>query len=271
MKWEKAAEEAVRRVPFFVRKRVKKRVEEEALSRGSAVVTEAHVRACQERFLNRMEEEVKGYQVETCFGPSGCPNRAFAADGFADRAEDLLQGRRLKEFLQERVPGKLKMHHEFRLSCSDCPNACSRPQIADIGLIGACRPAITGAECTECEACIEVCREDAIVLKDGRPVIDFEKCVDCGKCIEVCPTGTLEAGAKGFRILVGGKLGRHPKLGSELPGLYGEDEALAVIARCLDHYERNCREGERFGEILERTGCGDIAEAPGKPENSTGS
>ena len=198
MKWERKAEEAVRRVPFFVRKRVKKRVEEEAQRRGSAIVTETHVRACQERFLNRMEEEVKGYQVETCFGPTGCPNRAFAADSFADRAEELLRRRRLKELLQERVPGKLKMHHEFRLSCSDCPNACSRPQIADIGLIGACRPAITGEECTECEACIEACREDAIVLKGGRPVIDFAKCVDCGKCIEACPTGTLAAGGKGI-------------------------------------------------------------------------
>jgi len=264
MKWDRKAEQAVRRVPFFVRKRVRKRVEEEALRCGSMIVTEGHVQACQQRFLNRMEEEVKGYQVETCFGPMGCPNRAFAADDFAARAESLLDRRQLKKLLEKRVPGTLKMHHEFRLSCSDCPNACSRPQIADIGLIGACRPAVTEEDCTECEACIESCREDAIELKDGRPVIDFEKCLDCGKCIGACPTGTLEEGEKGFRILVGGKLGRHPRLGFELPGIHGEDKALSIIEGCLDHYVRHCREGERFGEILERTGREELAETARK-------
>jgi dissimilatory sulfite reductase (desulfoviridin) alpha/beta subunit len=271
MKWEKKAEEAVRRVPFFVRGRVRKRVEEEARRRGSRTVTEAHVRTCQERFLTRMEEEVKGYQVETCFGPTGCPNRAFASDSFAARAETLLGGRELRAFLEEKVTGKLKLHHEFRLSCSDCPNACSRPQIADIGLIGACRPAVTEKECTECEECVEACREAAIELVEGRPVIDFGKCLDCGKCIDVCPTGTLEAGEKGFRVLVGGKLGRHPRLGYELPGIYGEEESLALIGRCLDHYQRHCRKGERFGEILERTGTDAISQEEEADGGSPGS
>jgi dissimilatory sulfite reductase (desulfoviridin) alpha/beta subunit len=27
-----------------------------------------------------------------------------------------------------------------------------------------------------------------------------------------------------------------------------------VVGRCLDHYQRHCEHGERFGEILERTG-----------------
>ena len=35
------------------------------------------------------------------------------------------------------------MHHEFRVSLSACPNACSRPQIVDIGLIGAVTPVLT--------------------------------------------------------------------------------------------------------------------------------
>jgi len=78
MKWIKEAEEAVGKVPFFVRKRVRKRVEEEAARDGAGQVTLDHVKTCQQRFLNRMEEEVMGFQVETCFGPSGCPNRAVA-------------------------------------------------------------------------------------------------------------------------------------------------------------------------------------------------
>jgi hypothetical protein len=44
---------------------VRKRVEEETARLGKQEVTLEHVRACQKRFLARMEDEVKGYQVET--------------------------------------------------------------------------------------------------------------------------------------------------------------------------------------------------------------
>jgi len=261
MRWDGTAEKEVRNVPFFVRKRVKKRVEEEAARRGASTVTLEHVRSCQQRFLHRMEEEVKGYQVETCFGPTGCPNRAVSWDGLAEKFEALLEERKLREFLEERVPGKLKMHHEFRLSCSDCPNACSRPQIADVGLIGACRPKVTGEECTECGACVEICREAAVTIVDGVPVVDYGKCLDCGQCVKVCPTGTLAAGQTGYRLIVGGKLGRHPRLARELPGIHGEEETLDLIRLCLDHYQRHCRRGERFGEIIEDTGTGKLEKA----------
>jgi len=254
MKWSNEANEALSKVPFFVRKRVRKRVEEEAAGREADEVILEHVRTCQKRFLNKMEDEVRGFQVETCFGQTGCPNRAVNSDGLPERLEKNLSKRNMKSFLKERVNGPLKMHHEFRISVSDCPNACSRPQIFDIGLIGACRPEVTVEPCTQCEACVEACKEDAVSIKDDLPVVDDSKCLFCGQCARVCPTGTLQEGAKGYRILVGGKLGRHPKLGTELPGIYKAEDVLNVVDRCLDHYQRHCLRGERFGVILERTG-----------------
>ena len=124
----------------------------------------------------------------------------------------MLDEKEIRSFLEERVDGPLKLHHEFRVSVSDCPNACSRPQIVDVGLIGARRPGVREEPCTRCLACVETCREDAVeVSDDGRPPrIDSDKCVWCGQCIDVCPTGTLEEDAAGYRLLVGGKLGRHP-------------------------------------------------------------
>lgn len=254
MEWDEQAKEALSRVPFFIRKRVKKRVEEEAASRGAKTVTMAHVRESQRRFLNRMGEEVKGYQVETCFGPGGCPNRAFVSEKLPADLEERLARRNLKAFLKERVKGPLKMHHEFRVSLSDCPNACSRPQIVDVGLIGACVPHVTEEPCTECGACVEACREKAVVMKGGGPVVDEGRCLYCGQCARVCPTGTIQERKKGYRILVGGKLGRHPRLAEELPGIHDEEEALNIVDRCLDLHRRECRKGERFGEILERIG-----------------
>jgi anaerobic sulfite reductase subunit C len=254
MQWNKEAEASISRVPFSVRKRVRKKVEEEAARCGAAEVRPEHVQACQERFLNQMEEEVKGYQVETCFGPGGCPNRAVQFEGFSRKLEGCLARRNLKSFLRERVPGPLKIHHEFRVSISDCPNACSRPQIADLGLIGAVRPAISEEECIQCGACVEACREEAILLCGKRPVINGQKCLSCGQCLSVCPSRTLQEEKRGFRIQVGGKLGRHPRLAQELTGIFTEDETLRTIERCLDHYQKHCRTGERLGDILQRTG-----------------
>ena len=77
MKWNHEAEQAISRVPFFVRKKVKKRVEEEAVRCKAPVVSMDHVDACRNKFLDQMEKEVRGFQVENCFGSGGCPNRAI--------------------------------------------------------------------------------------------------------------------------------------------------------------------------------------------------
>jgi dissimilatory sulfite reductase (desulfoviridin) alpha/beta subunit len=257
--WTDEAKQAVSRVPFFVRKRVRKRVEEEAGRCGAKTVTLEHVRTCQQRFLKNMEEEVKGYQVETCFGPSGCTNRAVVCESLPSDLEKTLSQRKLKDFLKGRVEGPLKMHHEFRVSVSDCPNACSRPQIVDVGLIGACVPEVADQACSECWTCVDSCRENAVILKDGSPSIDVSRCLACGQCVKACPTGTLREGKKGYRILVGGKLGRHPRLGEELPLIYDPEETLLMLDRCLDLYQQGCQRGERFGEILEREGKGRLA------------
>ena len=212
MEWSREAIEAINKVPFFVRRKVKAKVEKEASRNGAKVVTIEHVRACKRRFLNKMEDEVKGYQLETCFGPSGCPNRAVQADNLSEELETILIKKGLKDFLKEKVSSPLKFHHEFRVVIADCPNACSRPQIVDVGLIAASVPAITEEPCSECNACVEVCKEDAIILSQGRPVISETQCLFCGVCISSCPTGTLKEAKSGYRVLVGENWGGIPGL-----------------------------------------------------------
>jgi anaerobic sulfite reductase subunit C len=254
MKWNPEAKDALKRVPFFVRKRVKTRVEEEALRRGDDLVTLHHVKICQRRFLDGMASEIKGYQVETCFGRDGCPNRAVDSDGLAEEIEQVLAGRNLKSFLKEKVEGPLKFHHEFRISVSDCPNACSRPQIVDIGLTGASKPRKGKEPCSRCGACVEACRESAIFLDETGPVIADDLCLGCGVCVRNCPTGTLEEESNGYRVLLGGKLGRHPRLGEELPGIHAPDEIPGLVERFVETYQAHCRNGERLAVILERVG-----------------
>ena len=57
MKWNIQASEAINKVPFFVRKRVKARVEEETARSGARIVTIEHVKSCQRRLLKKMENE----------------------------------------------------------------------------------------------------------------------------------------------------------------------------------------------------------------------
>ena len=252
MKWTEEAEEAVKKVPFFVRKRVRERIEKEVSEAGKSVVGIAEVKATQKRYLSGMASEIKGYQLDTCFGPGGCPNRAYGGDDLLKRIEVLLKEEDLLSFLKKNVKGDLKFHHEFRITFSDCPNACSQPQIKDIGIIGAVLPVITDEKCSLCEACVGSCAEGAVSIDKEKevPVINLDLCLKCGKCIKACPTGTIVSGKNGFRILLGGKLGRHPRLARELGCILNDDAAFEIVKACINLYKNKSRNGKRFAEIL---------------------
>ncbi len=49
---------------------------------------------------------------------------------------------------------------------------------------------------------------------------------------------------------LGGKLGRHPQLAKELPGIYDENTVMEIVKDCLSFYKNNSKRGERFGQIL---------------------
>ncbi len=266
MQWTPEAERAVKKVPFFVRKRVRARVEKEAVAEGKPVVTLAEVKATQRRYLNNMETEMRGFQLDACFGPSGCPNRALVSDGLVPRIQSLLEEADLLGFLKQTVSGKLRFHHELRVTVADCPNACSQPQIKDIGILGACHPATTDNECTRCEACVEACPEAAVELGASMPAIDGTRCIACGKCVAACPTETLVAGQTGYRVQLGGKLGRHPRLAVELPGIYSEDGVVRIVRDCIDFYKARSRNGKRFAHLLSAADIETYAESGKFPE-----
>ena len=213
---------------------------------------EEHVRDSREKSLRDTEHEVEGYRIETCFGLRGCPNSIHAENNLIQELDKKLAARDLKTFLKTYINGPVRKHHEFRVSVSNCPNACSRPQIVNFGLIGACRPMVSEQPCTQCQSCVDTCNERAVSFTEESetPIIDMGKCLACGKCIKVCPTGTLSEEVRGYRILVDGKLGRHPRLGRELEGIFSAEEVLALNSRRLDFFQMNYLTKARFDRGL---------------------
>lgn len=252
MQWSDEAQAAVNKVPFFVRKRVRRRVEKDTAEAGKHKVTLSDVKATQARFLNRMSKEVIGYRLENCFAGSGCPHRAMDSDALTVKIERVMTDADLLGFLKSRVQGDLKFHHEFRIGIADCPNACSQPQIKDVGILGAASPALTDILCNACGACADACKENAITLAETGEVsaIDFQRCVHCGSCLAACPTGTLKMDRKGYRVMIGGKLGRHPRLARELPGIHDQETVVSMINAFLAFYKSHSTHGQRFAHLL---------------------
>ncbi len=48
------------------------------------------------------------------------------------------------------------------------------------------------AACDGCDACVEICPENAITMENGKPVINDIMCSGCGACIPACPRDALD-------------------------------------------------------------------------------
>lgn len=255
--WDRDAEKLLRRVPFFVRHRVRRKVEEDVAAAGRGRVTVADLEESKRRQLQRLSEGVKGYTLETCFGGSGCQNSVVDSAELVSRLEELLERADFLSFLRNHLAEELKLHHQFRVTLADCPNCCSQPQIRDIGIIGEVEVRCQPEECTGCGECAAVCEESAVTLEDNRlGGIDCESCVRCGACARACPTEALESGRGSYRVLVGGKLGRHPQLARELARGLDADQVLALVSRIIEVYKATARKGERLGAVVSRLGWG---------------
>ena len=63
------------------------------------------------------------------------------------------------------------------------------------------------------------------------------------------------AGAKnGWRVYVGGCVGRKPRLGDLLAEDLSDDEALALVDRIIEADKKLCEKKERLGRIIDRIG-----------------
>jgi len=263
MDWEQEAEKLMERVPFFVRRFARKRVEQMVRAEGGAVVTADACRRARARFADEstlagaapQREEPPLYQIEACAGPErDCP---FALRGHADlpdRIGALFERLDYSTFARSHFDGLILPHHRLKVAVCACPNGCKQPQIKDIGIVAHSYPARGHEQCTACGLCVEACPDGAVRLADDGPVIDAERCVNCGACARACPTGALIEERTGYAITVGGRLGRRPRLAEELTVVDGPEQALAIVERLVRRFLADSLPDERFSAFAERVG-----------------
>jgi dissimilatory sulfite reductase (desulfoviridin) alpha/beta subunit len=170
------------------------------------------------------------------------------------------------KFMETRALGPNIRHKSFTVSLAGCPHECSQPLVHDFGVIGrsfVIREYGEGPEsvCTECGECVNSCREDALQLIGGEPDIDYTACIGCGDCVRACDRELLIGQRSGYSVVVGGRLGRHPKFAQEVMLLGSEDEIEASLRICLERYMADSEDGERFSDFVERVGIESIRQS----------
>ena len=281
MEWDREAEELLTRAPRLVRPFVRRKVEEFARREGGESVTGALAQRAYEavrgkqdadgmkpsqELITQLETEAEQvaasdafrtphYQVHPCAGAVGCPRSLIPVREMAEQLAQELADSGFAEFLEQGLAGRpLLSHHRFQVAVAGCPNACSQPQIRDFGVIGRARVEVDAARCTGCLKCVKACHEDAITVTERVPGVDHDRCLGCGDCIRVCPSEALTFGKPAHEVVVGGKLGRHPRLAHREGLLSDLAEVTAAQHRVLDALLRHGKPGERVGTLIEREG-----------------
>ncbi len=189
-----------------------------------------------------------GFVLEHC--RRNCGKSAQDWSLLHQQLEQMLKNLDLLSHLQQKFP-VIHYHHLPKISIAGCPNACSQPQIKDIGLTGFLMPKLTEARCTGCQACCRSCQEGALSWQGE---LEFEpvKCIGCGDCVRSCPTGKILPGESGWTLHLGGRLGRHPQLARLSREKLQTSELPLIIGRILEDYIDNGLPQERLTHFLDR-------------------
>lgn len=189
--------------------------------------------------------------LETCRGvtPGVCPHASPLSVSTLAELMELAACAAVPEALAG-LARPLRRHEQFRLAVAACPNACVRPQVADLGLVAVRGAAIAPDACHGCGACAEACPDAAIQVAAGKAVIDQGKCLGCGVCARVCRSRAIVGGPVAYRVFLAGRLGRRPRLGTELGRDLAPRQAVELTRRTLAVFARDMRPGRRFADLV---------------------
>ena len=183
-----------------------------------------------------MQKQILGFEFEFCRGiQGGCKNALFSSSNFINElikiSENSYWAKKFSVNLRQ-----YKKHELLKIGVCACPNGCAKPQIKDIGFLARADVKFDPSRCQECGLCIKICKEGAIAFED-KMVFKKDKCLGCGDCLDNCPFNALYTSKIYFEVMLGGRLGRHPKLAEPILSL-SPDECLAFFKFFLSLFEK---------------------------------
>lgn len=203
--------------------------------------------------------ESKYHSIRLCGGAAGCPLSVIEDKKAAQIIIEVIEAANLAEDIAKKLEGRpVLSHHKFKGAVAGCPNCCSEPQIKDFAIVGQRKPKVSDVPCSGCGLCLKACREKALLLQDKQIEVVYDNCLNCGMCIEACPKGVLVEGEVGYKLTVGGRLGRHPRLAETLVEMAGDEQLRQVLTNCIQFLKKEGRPGERFSHLVERYGLEEL-------------
>ncbi len=204
-----------------------------------------------------LSREIDLFDVELCHAKSfRCRNQTIEVRELKKELEQKLRELKLTELIADLIPGdqRIMAHDRFRVSLSACVNGCTGPEARAFGVAGATKPMLTDAACNECFICVDGCRRNAILIRNGRPEIDCAKCDWCGNCVRVCPDGVYAYEDTGYRIWVGGSHGRFHQVGYELFKMANKETLFRALEASIELIREDTLGEESLTSIINRVG-----------------
>ncbi len=201
MEWDKEASSRLEKIPVFVRRMARSKIEKRASEKGKSVVTLEDVEDAKSSFmgtgsvqsdkgvinanpfsldkkagddkyeiLKRSDEyeEEDGYpamyHIDICRGEDvECPFLIAGIKGLMQKIKNRLREMEFSKNLISRIDGKILPHQRLKIAISSCPNCCSMPQIRDFGVHVRAKVFVDDDfECNGCGNCLRACKEGAI-------------------------------------------------------------------------------------------------------------
>jgi dissimilatory sulfite reductase (desulfoviridin) alpha/beta subunit len=151
----------------------------------------------------------------------------------------------------------VKLPHKFKIATGGCPNNCVKPNLNDLGVIGAKVPNLDKEICKGCKKCKieEVCPMKAAKVTDGKLEIDPGVCIHCGRCDGKCPFGAIKDSVSGYQVYIGGRWGKKVAHGKPLSRIFTSEEAvLDAVEKAILLFRDKGIAGERFADTIARIG-----------------
>ncbi len=147
--------------------------------------------------------------------------------------------------------------HKFKIATGGCPNNCVKPNLNDLGIVGAKIPQFQKDKCRGCAKCrIEsTCPVHAAKVVDGKLTMDPKVCLTCGRCVGKCPFHCNDEGISGWHVYIGGRWGKRVSHGRPLSKVITDKEELMnVVEKVILLFRSEGVPGERFADTIERIG-----------------